>query len=93
MDNVKTSFNEAEFIKKLEMLYEELLLKIEDYPDSLNETTGTAVTFNDFYNSLTKWIGNNEYVLAAIDAFDETGYSFRVQYETWYDLMNPVEEE
>ena len=79
--------------EKLEMLYEEMLLKIEDYPDSLNETTGAPITFNDFYNSLTKWIGNNEYVLAATDAFDETGYSFRVQYETWYDLMHPVEEE
>ncbi|MBE6607880.1 MAG: hypothetical protein E7633_04950 [Ruminococcaceae bacterium] len=92
-NNAESKYLVKDIENNLEMLYEELLIKIEGYADLIDETTGKQIAFNTFYDGLTKWLSGNDYVWAAIDVSDEATYSFRIQYEIWYDLMNPVEEE
>ncbi len=79
--------------ENLEMLYAELLIKIEDFSDTFNEAEGVAYTFNQFYDDLVKWVNSNEYVNAALASGDGINYSYRAQYEAWYDRMFPPEED
>ena len=76
------------------MMYADLLIKISDFSDTLNPATGVPYTFDEFYNELGNWLKNNEYVKAALKSGENEIYSFRSQYEIWYNLMHPkVEEE
>ena len=78
----------------LEMMYTELLLKIADFSDTINPATGVPYTFDEFYTELGNWVKNDEYVKAALKTGEGAIYSFRAQYDAWYNLMHPkVEEE
>ncbi len=79
--------------ENLEMMYSELLLKIADFSDTINPATGVPYTFDEFYTELSNWVKNDEYVKAALKNGEDEIYSFRSQYEIWFELMNPKEEE
>jgi hypothetical protein len=75
-------------------MYTELLLKIADFSDTINPATGVPYTFDEFYTELGNWVKNDEYVKAALKTGEGAIYSFRAQYDAWYNLMHPkVEEE
>ncbi len=93
-DSATTKYLVKDIADNAEMLYREVILKIADYTDKLNESTGLPQTFDEFYNNLLKELNSNEYVIAAVAKTDDAAlYSFRLQYEAWFNVINPPEDE
>ncbi len=78
----------ADLSNHLEMLYDELWLKVATYTDALNENTGKMMTFDEFYKSLNDWLKADPYYAAAMSTKKEMPISYYNQYMTWHGVMN-----
>ncbi len=74
----------------LEMLYDELWIKVGQYSDTVDPATGEKITFSAFYLSLKNWLKNDSYVSAALSSDEESTTSYAKQYMNWYNKMNKV---
>ncbi len=74
----------------LEMLFDELWLKISQYPETVDEATGEKVTFDVFYRSLNAWLNSDTYFAAAITSNSKATNSYYNQYIKWYNAMNNI---
>lgn len=72
----------------LEMLYDELWLKVATFSDALDETTGEKMTFDAFYKMLNDWLKADPYYAAATSTEADMPISFYNQYMAWYKIMN-----
>ncbi len=72
----------------LEMLYEELWIKVGQYAETIDPDTGEKISFSAFYLSLKNWLKNDPYVSAALSSDEESATSYVKQYIDWYNQMN-----
>lgn len=77
----------------LEMLYDELWIKIGQYADTVDEASGQPITFDAFYRSLNVWLNTDPYFSAAISSKPENANSYSNQYLNWYNAMHNIVEE
>ncbi|MBQ8741828.1 MAG: hypothetical protein IJZ03_00505 [Clostridia bacterium] len=78
----------------LEMLYDELWIKMAGYSDMVDETTGVKMTFDAFYLSLKNWLKTDPYFAAATSSDENSSNSYITQYKNWFTtyVVPPVEE-
>ena len=74
--------------KHLEMLYDELWIKVAGYSDALDETTGEKMTFDAFYKMLNDWLKADPYYAMAVSTKKDATISYVNQYMVWHGFMN-----
>lgn len=77
----------AEACVELELLYDELWVKLREYGTAVDTATGDDAEFAGFLNTLEKWLANNEYVIFGTSNKQSDVYTFNKQYRNWYDNM------
>lgn len=86
------SISVANLENHLEMLYDELWLKVALYSDTVDENTGAAIEFEAFYKLLGDWLKEDPYFSAAMSTKPDMPISYYNQYMNWNSAMNAVPE-
>ena len=82
-------------IEELELLYDELWIRIQEYDVYADTSTGNESTFSGYLDYLSKWLTSNKYVVYALSSKASDTYNVNKQYRTWYSMVvspDPTEE-
>ena len=77
----------AEAVTQLELLYDELWVKLREYGTAVNTSTGEDADFEAFLTTIERWLGSNEYVTFGVSNKNSDVYTLNKQYRTWYDRV------
>ena len=72
---------------QLELLYEELWVKMREFGSVVDTSTGEIAEPNAFFNSLERWLSDNIYVIYGLSNRNNDVYAFNKQYREWYNNM------
>lgn len=72
---------------QLELLYEELWVKMREFGTVVDTATGEIADTNAFLTSLERWLSNNIYVIYGTSNRTTDVYTFAKQYREWYNNM------
>ncbi len=75
----------AEAAVELELLYDELWIKLREYGNAVDTSTGEDADFAGFLTTLERWLSNNPYVIYGSSSKNSDIYTFSKQYNTWYN--------
>ena len=70
---------------QLELLYDELWVKLREYGCAVDTTTGEDAEFEAFLTTIERWLASNQYVIFGVSNKNSDIYTFNKQYRQWYE--------
>ncbi len=69
---------------QLELLYDELWVKMREFGSAVDTSTGDIADIGAFLTTIERWLTNNQYVIYGVSNRTTDVYAFNKQYRDWY---------